>query len=241
MAAFGYMQGASCWPFLLVVCSSSACAVSYVIAVLRGDVEAIWPFISDTGTTPPESCIFGLMTSITAMAGVATMYARYKFIERLIERTGGARPMLNKIALGFGLLSCLGMNIVATFQETVETYVHDAGALLFFVTGVVYIVLQTWISWQAFPYGSTRAVCRTRSLISCVAVLALFPTVICAILVGKSDDIRWKGDEKNYGFHLASAVCEWTVAFSFIFYFFTYIREFTLFTMTVKAELVEQN
>ncbi|XP_062373847.1 DNA damage-regulated autophagy modulator protein 1 isoform X2 [Sardina pilchardus] len=235
------MEGTGFLPAILVIVSSGTFIINYVIAIIKGHIDVIFPYISDTGTTPPESCIFGLMTSITAMAGVATMYARYKFIERLIERTGGARPMLNKIALGFGLLSCLGMNIVATFQETVETYVHDAGALLFFVTGVVYIVLQTWISWQAFPYGSTRAVCRTRSLISCVAVLALFPTVICAILVGKSDDIRWKGDEKNYGFHLASAVCEWTVAFSFIFYFFTYIREFTLFTMTVKAELVEQN
>ncbi|XP_041934489.1 DNA damage-regulated autophagy modulator protein 1 isoform X1 [Alosa sapidissima] len=240
MAMFGCMPGASFLPFLLVVCSSSACTINYIIAVLRGDVVAIWPYISDTGTTPPESCLFGLMTSITAMAGVATMYTRYKFIERLIERTGGVRPVLNKIALGIGLLSCLGMNIVATFQETVVTPVHDFGALLFFLSGVVYIVLQTWISYQAYPYGSSKAMCRTRALISSIAVVALFPTVICAIFVGSSE-LRWKGDEPNYGLHLASAVCEWMVAFSFVFFFFTYIREFTRFTMTVKAELVEQN
>lgn len=32
----------------------------------------LW-FRSDTSTTPPESCIFGLMTFITACAGIASM------------------------------------------------------------------------------------------------------------------------------------------------------------------------
>lgn len=49
-------------------------------------------------------------------AGVGTMYARYKFIERLIEKTGGVRPVMNQIAFGVGLLSCFGMCVVATFQ-----------------------------------------------------------------------------------------------------------------------------
>lgn len=31
---------------------------------------------------------------------------------------------------------------------------------------------------------------------------------------------------QDYPFHLASAVCEWIVSFSFIFFFFTYIDEF---------------
>ncbi|KAG5267800.1 hypothetical protein AALO_G00225890 [Alosa alosa] len=234
------MEGTGFLPAFLVISSSGTFLINYVIAIISGHIDVIFPYISDTGTTPPESCIFGLMTSITAMAGVATMYTRYKFIELLIERTGGVRPVLNKIALGIGLLSCLGMNIVATFQETVVTPVHDFGALLFFLSGVVYIVLQTWISYQAYPYGSSKAMCRTRALISSIAVVALFPTVICAIFVGSSE-LRWKGDEPNYGLHLASAVCEWMVAFSFVFFFFTYIREFTRFTMTVKAELVEQN
>ena len=50
------------------------------------------------------------------VTGVATMYGRYKFIEQLNQRTGGVGPVVNKIAFGFGLLSCLGMCVVATFQ-----------------------------------------------------------------------------------------------------------------------------
>lgn len=234
------MEGTCLLPVVLVISSSSTFIVNYVIATLRGDVDVIFPYISDTGNSPPESCIFGLMTSITAMAGVGTMYARYKFIERLIEKTGGVRPCCNLAGFIVGLLSCLGMCVVATFQETVVTVVHDLGALLFFLTGVLYIFIQTCISYQAYPFGSSKAMCRTRALITTIASLALIPTVVCALLV-KSTKLHWNGDEMDYGFRLASAVCEWTVAFSFVFFFLTYIREFKLFTLTVRAELVEHD
>ena len=49
-------------------------------------------------------------------AGICTMYARYKFVEKLSEDTKVVNPHLNKAALGLGLLSCLGMCVVATFQ-----------------------------------------------------------------------------------------------------------------------------
>ncbi|KAL2102974.1 hypothetical protein ACEWY4_002142 [Coilia grayii] len=234
------MEGTSFLPTFLVIFSSSTFIISYVTAVLRGDIDVVFPYISDTGAEPPESCIFGLLTSVTAMASVATMYARYKFIERLIERTGGMRPVVNKVALGFGLISCFGMCVVATFQMTVLVVVHDLGALLFFVTGVVYICIQTYISHKAYPYGCSKAVCWIRTIISLIASLAVIPTIVCALLV-KHTKLHWDGDEKDYGFRLASAVCEWTVAFSFVFFFFTYIREFQLFTLTVRAELMEQN
>lgn len=49
-------------------------------------------------------------------AGIATIYARYKFVEKLNEETRVVRPCLNKTALVVGMISCLGMCIVATFQ-----------------------------------------------------------------------------------------------------------------------------
>ena len=44
------------------------------------------------------------------------MYARYKFVQRLGEDVGSVRSRLNHAALGLGLVSCLGMCIVGTFQ-----------------------------------------------------------------------------------------------------------------------------
>ncbi|XP_056281166.1 DNA damage-regulated autophagy modulator protein 1 [Pseudoliparis swirei] len=230
-----FKQGLCFLPVFLVIWSSSTFIVAYIIAVFRHDVDIIFPYISDTGAKPPESCIFGLMTFISACAGTATMYARYKFVEKLSADTTVVNPRLNKTTFVFGLLSCLGMCIVATFQETTETVVHDIGALLFFTSGVLYIVLQSVMSYRAHPAGSSVAVCRVRSGVAVLAVLAFFPCVICAFIVPQNTLHRDEGD-KDYPFHVASAVCEWIVAFSFICFFLTYIDDFKLFTIRVKTE-----
>lgn len=54
--------------------------------------------------------------------GTATIYARYKLVEKQTAETGVVRPSLNKAALVLGLLSCLGMCIVATFQVCLHTF-----------------------------------------------------------------------------------------------------------------------
>ncbi|XP_034382223.1 DNA damage-regulated autophagy modulator protein 1 [Cyclopterus lumpus] len=233
-----FRRGLCFLPVFLVIWSSSTFIVTYLIALFRRDVDIIFPYISDTGANPPESCIFGLMTFISACAGTATIYARYKFMEKLSATTNVVNSHLNKTAFVFGMFSCLGMCIVATFQETTVTVVHDIGALMFFVSGVLYIILQSVISHRAYPVGSSMGVCRVRSGVATLAFLAFFPTVICAFFVTQNTLHRDKGDE-DYPYHVASAVCEWIVAFSFICFFLTYIDDFKLFTLRVKIESEE--
>ncbi|XP_028254948.1 DNA damage-regulated autophagy modulator protein 1 [Parambassis ranga] len=235
---FWFMQGLCFLPVFLVIWSSCTFIVSYLIALFRHDVDVIFPYISDTGANPPESCIFGLMTFISACAGTATIYARYKFVEKLNEDTRVVKPKLNKAALTLGILSCFGMCVVATFQETAVTVVHDIGAFMFFFCGILYIILQSVISFQAHPYGSSICLCRWRAIIGAIAVAAFFPTVICAYFV-KQTVLHRHTDDKDYPFHVASAVCEWVVAFSFVCFFLTYIDDFKLFTLRVETECEE--
>ncbi|KAK6288415.1 DNA damage-regulated autophagy modulator protein 1 [Coregonus clupeaformis] len=235
---FWFMEGICFLPTFLVIWSSSTFIVSYLVALFEHDVDVIFPYISDTGANPPESCIFGLMTVITAFAGMATMYARYKFVEKLNEKAGGVPPALNQAAFWIGMLSCLGMCFVATFQETTVTSVHDAGALLFFFSGVLYTILQSIISYKAYPYGCSLALCHTRTGIATIAFLAVSPTVICAVFVTQTT-LHRKTEDEDYVFHLVSAVSEWIVAFSFIFFFFTYIHDFKKFTLKLRTEFVD--
>ncbi|XP_021419480.1 DNA damage-regulated autophagy modulator protein 1 isoform X1 [Oncorhynchus mykiss] len=224
------MKGMCFLPVFLVIWSSSTFIVSYIIALFEHDLGFILPYISEIGAEPPESCIFGLMTVITACAGMATMYARYKFVEKLNETAGGVPPALNQAAFWIGMLSCLGMCFVATFQETTIIQVHDAGAILFFVSGVLYTILQSIISYKAFPYGCSLALCRVRTGMATMAFLAVPPTIICALL--------HRTEDKDNVFHLVSAVSEWIVVFSFIFFFFTYIHDFKKFTLKLRTEFV---
>ncbi|XP_047245350.1 DNA damage-regulated autophagy modulator protein 1 [Girardinichthys multiradiatus] len=232
---FWFMQGLCFLPVFLVVWSSCTFIVPYLIALFRGDVDIIFPYISDTGANPPESCIFGLMTFISACAGCATIYTRYKYVEKLSEQNSLVKPCLNKATLLLGIIACFGMCIVATFQETVVTSVHDFGALTFFITGVVYIILQSVLSFKAYPYGSSICVCRARLVIATIAAAAFFPTVICAYFVTQTTLHRHTYD-KDYRFHVVSAVCEWIVAFSFICFFLTYIEDFKIFKLQVRTE-----
>lgn len=52
------------------------------------------------------------------------MYSRYKLVEKLSEEPRVVSPCLNKAALGVGLLACLGMCIVATFQVNLSHVLH---------------------------------------------------------------------------------------------------------------------
>ncbi|KAI3366369.1 hypothetical protein L3Q82_000532 [Scortum barcoo] len=226
-----FTQGLCFLPAFLVVWSSSTFIISYIIALFRHDVDIIFPYISDTGANPPESCVFGLMTFISACAGVGTIYARYKFVEKLNEETRVVKTCLNKAALVFGMISCFGMCVVATFQETTVTVAHDVGAMMFFISGILYIIFQSWISYQAFPFGSSINVCRARVIIATLATLAFFPiAALHHMLIAASIFLF-----QDYPFHLASAVCEWIVAFSFICFFLTYIHDFKLFTLRVRT------
>lgn len=65
-------------PFLLVTWSSAAFIISYVVAVLFGHVSPFLPYISDTGTTPPESGIFGFMINFSAFLGKCTIIINEK-------------------------------------------------------------------------------------------------------------------------------------------------------------------
>ncbi|XP_037552110.1 DNA damage-regulated autophagy modulator protein 1 [Nematolebias whitei] len=231
---FWFQQGLCALPAFLGIWSSATFIISFVIAVLRRDIDIVFPYISDTGAIPPESCFFSLMTFICSCAGICTIYARYKFVEKLIEENSVVSPCCNIASLLFGMLSCLGMSIVATFQETAVRYVHDVGALMFFISGVLYMICQCCISLKAHPYDCSKCVCVIRVGIAVIAFIVIFPTIICGVL-SNQDTMHWNKDDEGYPLHLTSAICEWIVAFSFIFFFFTYIHDFKRFTLQVTT------
>nr|KAF6373482.1 DNA damage regulated autophagy modulator 1 [Pipistrellus kuhlii] len=111
-----FLKGMAFVPFLLVTWSSAAFIISYVVAVLSGHVNPFLPYISDTGTTPPESGIFGFMINFSAFLGAATMYTRYKIVEKQNQTSYFSTPVFNLVSLVLGLAGCIGMGIVANFQ-----------------------------------------------------------------------------------------------------------------------------
>ncbi|XP_060050242.1 DNA damage-regulated autophagy modulator protein 1 isoform X10 [Erinaceus europaeus] len=173
-----FLKGMAFVPFLLVTWSSAAFIISYVVAVLSGHVNPFLPYISDTGTTPPESGIFGFMINFSAFLGAATMYTRYKIVEKQNQTSYFSTPVFNLVSLVLGLVGCIGMGIVANFQELAVPVVHDGGALLAFVCGVVYTLLQSVISYKSCPQWNSLFTCHIRMAISAVSCAAVVPTTV---------------------------------------------------------------
>ncbi|KAM5172659.1 DNA damage-regulated autophagy modulator protein 1 [Mantella aurantiaca] len=231
-----YTESAALLPCILVVWSSSAFIASYIFALVEGHVVPFVPYISDTGTCIPESGVFGFMISVTAMLGAATMYVRYKIVLVQNSRSAFMHPIFNLLSLLVGFIGCFGMGIVASFQETAVTTVHDVGALMAFICGVLYIFCQSIISFISCPEWNRTGTCYIRMIISVISIIAIFPMIICATLAGIGTFKCEPGEELS-PYHQASAVCEWIVAFGFVMFFLTFIRDFQAVTLKISTEL----
>lgn len=94
-----------------------------MIAIVLGHVEVEFPYISDTGTHTPESCIFSQMLNIVSFLVALTIYVRYKHVEQYYRDSNltiesESILKLNRRALFVGMASSFGLSIVANFQET---------------------------------------------------------------------------------------------------------------------------
>ncbi|XP_010169459.1 DNA damage-regulated autophagy modulator protein 1-like [Antrostomus carolinensis] len=124
------------------------------------------------------------------------------------------------------------------FQELSVPSVHDIGALVAFGSGVVYITLQSIISYKSCPQWNTYSVCHIRMAISVISCIAFIPMIVFASRISMTK-IYWTPGEKDYTYHLVSAICEWTVAFGFIFFFLTFIRDFQRVSLRISTEIHE--
>ncbi|PKU29462.1 dna damage-regulated autophagy modulator protein 2 [Limosa lapponica baueri] len=149
-AMWWFQQGLSVLPAALVVWSAASFVFSYITAIVLRHVDPLVPYISDTGTIPPERCLFGIMLNISTFLGVATMYVRYKQVYALNPEKAKILK-LNKIGLTLGLMSCFGLCIIANFQKCILYYIHVVGACLTFGVGAVYMLVQTILSYLMQP------------------------------------------------------------------------------------------
>lgn len=151
------------------------------MAVLKGHVVPNVPYISDAATYSPESCFFGLFINLGCILLGITIYTRYRQIELVCSRCPEIKEACERLshrALWIGFGSCLGISIVANFQETNVRIVHYIGALLCFGLGTVYFWIQAVISYYIQPHCGTLFKAHLRL---CLAVLCAIFFVVVAV------------------------------------------------------------
>ncbi|XP_035674473.1 DNA damage-regulated autophagy modulator protein 1-like [Branchiostoma floridae] len=245
MMGFWFTEGLSFLPIGLGLWTTATMVTTYIMAVLRGDVVPDFPYISDTGDKIPESCVFGQMLNISAFLSLGTMYVRYKQVEAMNRSDSRCLRLLNKAGLWVGLLTSVGLTLVANFQEGNVKAVHFIGAALVFGMGVVYSCLHTVVSYRLYPAYASLRQCRARAAITAVGAVAMtiaFGTAMVANYQWAThehahDRLHWQPGDPGYAPHVASTVSEWIMAIAFLFYFFTFIPDFQLTEMDAVIRL----
>ncbi|RUS80491.1 hypothetical protein EGW08_011742, partial [Elysia chlorotica] len=164
-------------PIALVLLTVSAFILSYIWAVVRGDVSAGFPYISDTGANRPESSIFSQLLNMSSFCAFFVMYIRYKAVQAIVRVVDGQESRwlarMNKTSVCFGYMAAFGVCVVANFQEGTEVEsAHFAGAALAFFPGVIYCFMQTALSYHMYPRYNGVLICRVRLFISLLCVAA---------------------------------------------------------------------
>lgn len=89
---------------------------------------------------------------------MATVYVRYKQVEALTGEDKLRLHRLNRFGLLLGLVSSMGMCVVANFQKTTLFSMHLVGAVLTFGVGALYILVQTLISLNMQPHIHSKTI-----------------------------------------------------------------------------------
>lgn len=229
------------FPVLQLILLPVCCTATYVWSVLLGHVDAGFPYISDTGTYPPESCLFGFLLALYSFVTAGSVCIRWQQVRTFCatDWSYGLRSA-NNISLVFGILASLGVLLVANFQETNVIIVHMIGAFLAFGMGAIYTWFQTIVSYSVHGLpGKHLCVRHFRLALSVFITGCCVMVVVLAKLADQKEDggkSRWSPSDKGWKEHVASTTLEWVLAFLSTIYFATFFNEFRQFNVAMPVE-----
>jgi len=201
---------------------------AYVISVVMHLVNALFPAISTAGAEPPASCVFAIFLNLAAIYGIMCIYIRHGCLETSLLGDSYNHHVLNDVAMFLGLLSCLGIMIVACFQSTKALIPHLIGATMAFLLGSIYCGMQTYLSY--ISSGVMNRKTKLRFVLSCCASSGFLLTYVFATIANRQgkvrDKLHWNSKDPGFSTHLGSTFCEWIMALCLISFFLTYYHEF---------------
>lgn len=234
-------------PLLIVGLVFGTTSISFYLAYIKyKHVTYLLPYISDTGTYPPESCIFGQSLNIMSVLLAFAMYVKYRQVQEMYKRHHmDEKHNLNKVTYFVGLVASLGINLVANFQETSVFWLHWCGAIMAFGGGSIYECLQTLIYIKISPIIGQRKTTMFRMILSFISVTTfLVFTVTAFISYGdfKGEDItKWKKEDGGYDIHQISTNAEWICAGSTMLYILLFYTEFKSISLTPIGVLLDEH
>ncbi|CAH8448119.1 unnamed protein product [Schistosoma turkestanicum] len=212
----------------LIIATVSTFFISYLISTSNHHASIIFPYISDTGALPPESCVFGQLLNICSFLSFVCIYCWYLHECNVIHALEGPNShiVFARLTCTVGCLSALGMSIVANFQEASLIVVHLIGALMTFGLGIVFSALVTYSTLKHLEYNFKIYIFRL--ILTIFGFLAHLGVFIFGHLSGEIHGPfprKWDPSEPGFKYHALSSFCEWLMSFTFLLFFASMIFE----------------
>jgi hypothetical protein len=218
-------------PILIFFLMPATFILSYSMAVHYGHVVPSFPYISDTGTTPPESCVFGQLLNIIAAIVCVCVYIRYRHVGEYINYVTASRlRWINRGSLVLGFLAGFGLSIVANFQESQVLTMHMIGAFTAFGVGCIYMLVSTYMCFKMRPHMNPNWICYLRLICAIWSIAFFITTYTTSRLAGAKfhgeSRLKWKPEDGGFTEHIISTSSEWSMALGILVYFLSFSRDF---------------
>eukprot|EP00055_Hartaetosiga_balthica_P005055 m.14213 g.14213 ORF g.14213 m.14213 type:complete len:607 (-) comp4274_c0_seq2:364-2184(-) len=181
----------------------------------RSILEEKGYFISASMDMSPASHVGTLGLTMVTFGLLFTVFVRHKMMKRLLH---GRSMLLHRLSITVAITSIFCGLGVAAFQHHLYTIVHNLFAALFFLLGVLHIVLEVYLETIYELYDPFHR--KTRQFI---VFLTLLSVAFFLLLLAFAGDMG----SKNYDQTLfVAAIAELAAFFLFLLYFLTFLPGF---------------
>ncbi|XP_063678239.1 DNA damage-regulated autophagy modulator protein 2-like isoform X3 [Bolinopsis microptera] len=232
-------------PFLLTLLIGGGIVMCYCMAVAYGHVEAAFPYISDTGTFPPESCVFTLFLNCAAVVLLAIFTLKYLHVVQYNRQCSSAVTRINTAALVIGYVAAFGIMVVGAFQETNVLAVHVLGAMMAFIGGTVYMFLIASLGFRRdVNFGvDERGYAKARLFMAFLSAISfIIMNITTGIAIGMwhlqhqydhKQPQLWSKNDDGYNIHLVATAFEWVMALDLLAFLMTFSQELHIIQLQV--------
>lgn len=199
-------------PFLASILQIILIVCSYFIGRAYNDDIDELPYPSSLGVHFPERGFFEMSLSVGSTLAFSVVLLR--FLQGCQERTNAFYRKLNKLSFVFGIMMVLGQLIVAVFPDVDGLHwQHFGGACMFFLSALLYMLLQTHLSNKVFL--NNRCVVFVRVLCCVISIITTISYTTARLFAPKEKD-RYKIPHAS----------EWLAGLSLNIYILTFCSDF---------------
>lgn len=170
------------------------------------------PLVSKCGNLPPESCFFSLICSLGSFMVMIVGLLRYAHV---IEHYGPS--LLNTVAFALGWICAAGLTMVGSFQVDHAKVLHYIGAGVAFPTSMLFICLQSLLTYRMARTRSHYWTGHLRSLLTCLGLVTLVLSGVFFI-------------QESVLLQHVAALCEWIFIINVLIFYGTFAFEFGAIT-----------